>query len=71
MNNLGIVRPTLDNAKRHLSNADEAMAAYWARSISDMDGQMNDVRRSVEALSSAISAVASAVERLAELPVNA
>jgi predicted sugar kinase len=71
MNNMAIVGADLDNAKRHLSNVDEAIGTYWSRSTSDMDGQMNDIRRSVKALSSAIASVAQAVERLAELPVNA
>ena len=47
------------------------MAAYWGRSTSDRDGQMNDIRRAVDALVSGVTALALAVEKLDGAAVNA
>jgi len=54
----------LDKARRDLTDATEAMTAYWGRSSSDTDNQMTDVRSAVEALTRAVASVALAVERV-------
>jgi hypothetical protein len=59
-----IVAAPLDKARRDLTDASEAMAAYWGRSTYDTDSQMTDVRSAVEALTRAVSSVALAVERV-------
>jgi hypothetical protein len=70
MNQSLIIKSPLDKARRDLDEATEAMRTYWSRSISDSDGQMTDVRASVEALTRAIASVSLAVERHAELVVD-
>lgn len=54
----------LDKARRDLSDATEAIAAYWGRSDSCHSAQIADARSAVEALTRAVSSVALAVERV-------
>ncbi len=57
-------RAPLDKARRDLTEATDAMTAYWGRSTYDTESQMTDVRSAVEALTRAVSSVALAVERV-------
>jgi len=54
----------LDKARRDLSDATEAMTAYWGRSTSDTEHQMSDVHTAVEALARAVASVTLAIERV-------
>lgn len=54
----------LDKARRDLTEATEAITAYWGHSISDAENQMTDVRAAVEALTRAVASVVLVVERV-------
>ena len=54
MNATASVGAPLDKARRDLSDATDAMTAYWGRSTFDTEAQMTDVRAAVEALTRAI-----------------
>jgi hypothetical protein len=68
MNNTLIVSRDLDKTQRDLSDANQALAAYWGRGLTDTDYKCADLHMAAEALMRAISSVANAVDRLAALP---
>lgn len=67
MNAAGIVNPSLAKAQRDLTDATNALASYWSRGPSDLDYRVADLHMAAESLLRAVSCVARAVERIAEL----
>jgi uncharacterized protein YukE len=63
-----LAAPTLAKVQRDLTDATDALAAYWGRnSQTDLDYAVGDVHRAVEALTRAVASLAYTVERLAEV----
>jgi hypothetical protein len=67
MNASAVTYPHLAKARHDLEEAVDAMGVYWARSTSDIDGQLHDTHVAVEALVRAIASLACAVERISQL----